>query len=236
MTCCDQNIVRLNLLFLVWQIWKQNLYSDSWQQYVTFNTVTYESYWDARGRGTTTDATGSNDFYIASRLVPQAWVEENPDDALQLLEDLSGQGFYTFNYFMGGAQHDVAGNASAMHPVARQAIWMIECYGSNVEESDRMIATLREALPDSAASYNHASKKEPDWKNAFWGENYERLVSIKESVDPEYRFNCWHCVEYQGEDRENIDVPADINSGSMLSQHLMVTVIGVASLSITLCC
>uniref|UniRef100_A0A0G4FR23 Berberine/berberine-like domain-containing protein n=1 Tax=Chromera velia CCMP2878 TaxID=1169474 RepID=A0A0G4FR23_9ALVE len=45
------------------------------------------------------------------------------------------------------------------------------------------------------ASYtNHADYFESDWKNAFWGDNYEELSSLKTKYDPFNLFWCHHCV------------------------------------------
>lgn len=35
---------------------------------------------------------------------------------------------------------------------------------------------------------------EPDWEKVFWGDKYERLVSIKRKVDPTSLFVCNRCV------------------------------------------
>lgn len=38
------------------------------------------------------------------------------------------------------------------------------------------------------------SRYEPEWERVFWGEKYERLVSIKRRVDPTHLFVCNRCV------------------------------------------
>jgi Berberine and berberine like len=35
---------------------------------------------------------------------------------------------------------------------------------------------------------------EPDWQNVFWGAKYDRLLSIKERIDPTNLFVCNRCV------------------------------------------
>ncbi len=39
-----------------------------------------------------------------------------------------------------------------------------------------------------------ASPAEPDWQHTFWGDNYDRLVSIKRDLDPEDVLWCNPCV------------------------------------------
>ena len=53
--------------------------------------------------------------------------------------------------------------------------------------------------------YNHHNGIEPDWRNACWGDNYERLSLLKNEYDPNHTFNCWHCVGYEGEEMESDD-------------------------------
>ena len=38
------------------------------------------------------------------------------------------------------------------------------------------------------------SEKSGGWKNRVYGEQYERLLEIKRSVDPDSVFWCKHCV------------------------------------------
>lgn len=35
---------------------------------------------------------------------------------------------------------------------------------------------------------------EPDWKQVFWGDKYEKLLKIKKRVDPKGLFKCNRCV------------------------------------------
>jgi hypothetical protein len=52
-------------------------------------------------------------------------------------------------------------------------------------------------LPNSGACFNHAGYGVEGWAAKFWGSNLPRLQSIKSAVDPDGRFNCFHCVGYQ---------------------------------------
>lgn len=35
------------------------------------------------------------------------------------------------------------------------------------------------------------------WQDAFWGPNYERLLSIKQKYDPDRVLDCWKCVGFE---------------------------------------
>ncbi|RGP69085.1 6-hydroxy-d-nicotine oxidase [Fusarium longipes] len=49
-------------------------------------------------------------------------------------------------------------------------------------------------LSSAGAYINEALPFEPDWQHTFWGDNYERLLSIKKKVDPDDVFWCFPCV------------------------------------------
>lgn len=151
-----------------------------------------ESYFAARGGpdDMSTDQTSQKEFNIASRLVPMSFVKDNPEKMKETLEWMISNGFYTFNYIIGGKMMDVAADATAVHPAMRESVFQIETF------DERLIQKLRDELPDSGAGFNHAAKNEPDWENQFWGSNRERLETLKKKWDPENRFNCWHCVGY----------------------------------------
>ncbi|KAI3391504.1 hypothetical protein diail_7202 [Diaporthe ilicicola] len=52
------------------------------------------------------------------------------------------------------------------------------------ELTDIVMPAVREATPGGYAYLNEANFEEPDWQNTFYGENYDRLSSIKTRVDP----------------------------------------------------
>jgi hypothetical protein len=43
-----------------------------------------------------------------------------------------------------------------------------------------------------------ADPYEPNFQQAFWGDNYPRLLSIKKDIDPEDVFWCLACVGNEG--------------------------------------
>ncbi|KAI8214680.1 FAD-linked oxidoreductase ZEB1 [Colletotrichum sp. SAR 10_77] len=57
---------------------------------------------------------------------------------------------------------------------------------------------LRRLAPDMGSYINEGSVYEKDWQQAYWGANYERLLSIKKTVDPDDVFWCEPCVGNEG--------------------------------------
>ena len=54
---------------------------------------------------------------------------------------------------------------------------------------------LEEIVGSDGGTYiNEANPYEPDWKNAFWGSNYDKLLQIKKRVDPANLMVCNRCV------------------------------------------
>lgn len=59
------------------------------------------------------------------------------------------------------------------------------------------IGIIRAATPGAGTYSNEADYFEPDWQQAFWGPNYERLLAIKRQVDPDDLFHVHHGVGSQ---------------------------------------
>jgi len=153
---------------------------------------------DAAGNPDATDATGlsySGINTMAARLMPRSVVVERPEEVKQLLLDIAGSlGFV--NYFLGGKMNDVSTNETAVHPALRKSVWSIFTH------SDEHGQRVREFVSNNVTGvcYNHHSAFEPDWRNACWGNNYEKLSSLKNKYDANQTFNCWHCVGYDGKE------------------------------------
>lgn len=53
---------------------------------------------------------------------------------------------------------------------------------------------LRQLEPDSGCYMNEADPTEPDWQKAKFGGSYERLLRVKQTLDPIGLFWCKQCV------------------------------------------
>jgi len=120
-------------------------------------------------------------------LVPRQWMHDHPEEAAALLDD---DRIHSDSYFIGGVIGEVGGADTAVHPAVREAGWIL------VTEDEEFGQELREMFPESGADYNHGSAtlEGANFGRAFWGSNYERLLRIKNEVDPQHRFACNNCV------------------------------------------
>ena len=174
--------------------------SESQKRSVWFsNYAEHDSYWDSRGRGASTDKTGSFELNLASRHIPLDWIIENKEEAKDLLYNLTwnDKGTIVTSYLLGGAVSAVDYEDTAVNPSIRKAIWSIHTYAYE-KNNDEYHDIVRNAVGNniSGSCYNHGSYKEPSWKEAFWGANTAELERLAKIFDPDKRFNCWHCVGY----------------------------------------
>ncbi|PVF95629.1 FAD-binding domain-containing protein [Serendipita vermifera] len=138
---------------------------------------------------------------LGSRLLPASLFEEDKVDGFV---DFIVQTptYLTFSLVAGGKVSTVASDATAVHPSWRNSIHHLMA-GAGWENSTpfptrqlvREVLTAETqklgALVPGAGSYHN---EEPNWRETFWGTNYERILKIKKSIDPLGIFTCYHCV------------------------------------------
>ena len=59
------------------------------------------------------------------------------------------------------------------------------------------VDALKELAPDMGEYISESSAEEPEWQIMFWGDNYPRLLSIKQQWDPDGVFWCVPCVGHE---------------------------------------
>lgn len=62
------------------------------------------------------------------------------------------------------------------------------------DTAERAMAICRRALPGQGSYANESNYFMQDWKQAFWGEHYPRLLAVKRRVDPTNLFRVHHGV------------------------------------------
>ncbi|PVF95633.1 FAD-binding domain-containing protein [Serendipita vermifera] len=142
---------------------------------------------------------------LGSRLLPASAFEAGKVDGLA---DFLTQTelFPIFHLVAGGKVSQVAPDATAANPSWRSAIHhLVLVSGWDTDTPFTVRKLIREGLtqetqqlgslvPGFGCYHNEADVNEPDWRKTFWGNNYNRLVGIKKSIDPSGIFTCYHCV------------------------------------------
>ncbi|KAJ7510641.1 hypothetical protein B0H11DRAFT_1701228 [Mycena galericulata] len=137
-------------------------------------------------------------WHFGGRLFPiSLWKPEPYRRMRRVVRDIVENGGITFDVALRPSM-EVAGNPNnAVLPAWREAerlfIPMLPwddhaSWEQILQERDKVTRTfgepLRQLAPDSGAYLNEADTSEPDWKNAFYGANYPRLLAIKDRYDP----------------------------------------------------
>ncbi|KAF2728887.1 FAD binding domain-containing protein [Polyplosphaeria fusca] len=68
----------------------------------------------------------------------------------------------------------------------------------NEQLTNGILGPIREVTPKGGAYGNEGDISEPGWQQAYWGANYERLLSVKRKWDPVELFYVHHGVGSEG--------------------------------------
>jgi len=98
--------------------------------------------------------------------------------------------------FKAAALAIVAAAGDGLPGIAGHEPDLAEARTSQARVSEAM-RILRNATPEAGSYVNETDYFEPDWRTAFWGENYQKLLGIKRKYDPQGLFSCHHCVGSQ---------------------------------------
>lgn len=143
------------------------------------------------------------DISIAGRIIPRK-VVENPDSNAALIGALKKSVYPGGGFMTGGvalkASHSVANNtpsSNAVLPAWRDAIVTILAFApwdfektvdQNTNSEDYLLDVTIPALdavtPGGYAYLNEANPRQANWKQTFYGANYDKLRSIKKIYDP----------------------------------------------------
>lgn len=158
----------------------------------------HDNFYDAWTSHFPVEAVGNTNLHTASRLFPRAnWEsEELLVETMAALRSVVDEGSALIQYNMNGAKMRNTPD-SAVNPAWREAV-MFGIFGgawddgtplAEVEAINKKIThdwmeRLRQVTPGSGGYLNEGDVMEPDFQQAFYGTNYDRLLSIKKQVDP----------------------------------------------------
>lgn len=189
---------------------------------ISSNYTLYPSYTDYLAY-TTADASATEPpglgSLLSSRLVPRNVF--NSSTSISNLVDAVLYGIEQARTYLPGTATQVVFETplstpdeerqTSVHPAWRDAIWHVINVGEwhdplapavqkNVTEGFlAMLDPLKALSPGSGAYFNEASLAEEEWEYTYFGDNYPRLLEIKQTYDPDHIFDCWKCVGWRGE-------------------------------------
>ncbi|QRV74527.1 FAD-binding domain protein [Ceratobasidium sp. AG-Ba] len=158
-----------------------------------------------------TDVSIGMPTWIGSRLVSRKAMKSRPKDLAKLV--LTDGRYIAPSMLLvgGGAVSKADPDSTSLNPRWRDDALISWNFGNNWEENTpietidnikRMTTNFTQALGelaglDHAGYFNEADPQEPRWKKAFFGQHYDRLLKIKNKVDPTGLFTCNRCVGYE---------------------------------------
>ncbi|CAE6448508.1 unnamed protein product [Rhizoctonia solani] len=151
--------------------------------------------------------------WMGSRLVSRTSLLSNSDQMAKLIL-ASPYVSSGVNIVGGGAVNDFGPDSVSLNPQWRKDAllhwtfsggWDDTTPSQLIEQVKQNVTNVTQQLGalgglDEAAYFNEADPGEPQWKKAFFGSHYDRLVEIKKQVDPQGVFTCNRCI---GSDSEN---------------------------------
>jgi len=148
---------------------------------------------------------------LGSRLIPRKNMESNTSreelgKTIAAIRNDTAEVGILGHLVAGGAVSTSPKVPSSVLPAWREAVWHIAfSVTPPVDASQRALdATfstitntlepLRKITPGSGSYMNEAHARAPQWKEDFFGANYDKLLSIKKKYDPKRLLKCNECV------------------------------------------
>lgn len=135
-------------------------------------------------------------YQFGSRLIPRSLLEDNNDEFATVVQNLTANGLILAGSAASYANVHQVSNAA--HPAWRPAIMQMQiislwnssadAWDDNIaaqaQMTDEFVPQINALTPDSGTYLNEADFNQPNWKEDFFGDNYDELLSIKNKWDP----------------------------------------------------
>lgn len=139
-------------------------------------------------------------YQFGGRLIPRTVVEDNMDEYMTVLRNLTANGVLAVGSAANYAKP--AGAASnAVLPAWRDALMQLQLItnwdnaapweqmeAAQLRMTNEFMPQMEAVTPGSGSYMNEADFRQPEWQQAFFGKNYARLLSVKRKWDPESLF------------------------------------------------
>ncbi|KAK2031715.1 FAD binding domain-containing protein [Colletotrichum zoysiae] len=139
-------------------------------------------------------------YQFGGRLIPREVIENNNEAYQAVVRHLTANGVLLVGSV---AQYKKPAGApdNSVHPAWRKAVMQLQMItnwddaapwadmeASQNRMTEEFMPLIQSVTPGSASYMNEADFRQPDWQNAFFGENYAKLLTIKKKYDPDSLF------------------------------------------------
>lgn len=149
--------------------------------------------------------------FPGSRLIPRSIFKtaEGRTNLMDYFTTIQSLGQTPYIPVVGPVLYNYTEGSTSVTPAWREAIWELGSGASwewnatiptrkqKIASIQSMTAVIEGITPGSGAYSNEANPFTNDWVAAWWGDNYEKLVSIKNKYDPQGLLSCWKCVGWK---------------------------------------
>ncbi|OOQ85207.1 FAD binding domain protein [Penicillium brasilianum] len=146
--------------------------------------------------------------FPGSRLIPHSVFEttEGRADLMTFFALIQSIGQTPYIPVVGPVLYKYKEGSTSASPAWREAVWELGsgaswAWNSTLPTRIQKIATIQNMTaiiegitPGSGAYSNEANPFTTNWREAWWGDNYEKLVRIKHRYDPDGLLSCWKCI------------------------------------------
>ena len=158
-------------------------------------------------------------FNGAGRFIPKDLFTSSKKIDQLVTAVVTAMQFSYSNHGGGGAQLYATGpdnnpdnGKTSVNPIWRDSLWEVvmgqfwttatsqEMRAQIQRTVSATIEPLKALTPGGGCYLNEGDWTEENWKETFFGKQYDRLLAIKQRYDPTGLFNCWKCVGWTGHD------------------------------------
>lgn len=165
---------------------------------VSYTTLSYRDHYDTYMGPLPYGHIGASEYQYGGRLIPRSVIENDNESFQKVIQNLTSNGVIAVG--SSGTFKQYAGNSNAVYPAWRTAIMSMQLATAwDPTKWDAMIAMqkritnefvplITSVTPGSGAYMNEADFNQPNWKQTFYGSNWDRLLTIKNKWDPNALF------------------------------------------------
>lgn len=159
----------------------------------TFDADEFKGYLDSYRKYFNWDEGGLQDGHMGSRLIPRDVVTNKSDEFIQICKNITHEGRFAQEMTIGATSSVASNTNNAVNPAWRKANIFFLTGDDSPDASggapNELVThtwgdMLRKLAPDSGTYMNEADVYEVDYQKSFYGENYHRLLQIKDKYDP----------------------------------------------------